>query len=162
VDEDIASVISDHFWAGCRPDDPDQGRAVDGLIHSALREIPTPDAWMVVPSGASPDPKALLLIGDRLVEIWIGRNDDAEYSLQFESRPLTNSGIVVGLESYDPRVYDGKADHKTKWSFKFSDGKSIRIHGGIQTKPDVALSAEEEFARAVSERVGQILGKAEV
>jgi hypothetical protein len=115
-----------------------------------------------VPSEASPDPKALLLIGDRLVEIWISRNDDAGYSVQFKSRPLTNSGIVIGLESYDPRVYDGKAGHKTKWSFKFPDGESIRIQGGIQTKPDVVLGAEEEFARTVSEQVGQILGKVEV
>lgn len=159
MDDEANSIITDHFLSEFKSDEPDEIRAVEALLYNTLKDLPQPDNWCPISEGISWKPKVLLLAGDRLVEVSASRNDQGRVRVSSSGRPLVNSGVVVDLESYDHRGFDGKAGHKTKWVFRFPDGKEIEIRGGVQTKPSVAPSGEDEFARAVSAQIGEVIGR---
>lgn len=159
MDDEANTLITDHFLSEFKSDEPDEIRAVEALLYNTLKDLPQPDNWCPISEGIKWKPKVLLLAGDRLVEVSANRDDQGTVRVNSSGRPLADSGAVVELESYDHRVFDGKAGHKTKWTLRFPDGKEIEIRGGVQTKPSIALSGEDEFARAVSAQIGEVIGR---
>jgi hypothetical protein len=159
MDDDANTVIADHLLSGFKFDKPDEIRAVEALLDNTLKELPQPDNWCPGDAADTWTAKALLLADDKLIEVSAYRDEQGAVRVKSLRRPLANSEAVVGLESYDHRAFDGKASHKTKWTFRFRDGHEIEIRGGLQTKPEVALSGEEDFARAVAAQIGEVIGR---
>jgi len=134
-------------------------RSSEGLVHHALRALPQPGAWhCLADEGGGAIPRALLLVGDRLVEIWATRDGgDGMARLRSLSRPLADSGVVIELDFGDRTTTDESVSYRTTWTFKFPGGDEVPVRGRVRTMPDEELDDAEEFARAVAAQVGNVV-----
>jgi hypothetical protein len=158
MDDDTSTVIADTFHAVYRFEDPDEARAVGAMIDYTVRTLPQPDSFVVDPDGTG-RARTLLLIGDRLLDLTIDRDDDAGVRMSYEDRPLVDSGVVIQLERFAAQIGTRGLGHRTRWRFKWPDDSEVQVRGGVTTRrmEDPALSGEEVFARAVAGKVGEVM-----
>jgi hypothetical protein len=161
MDDHLANVISEHFCDRLGVGEDEAGRELAGLIGHALRALPHPDEWLTNPERTAQEvsPAALLLVGDRLIEVSIERNDDAVRVLLTRNLPLANAGVVVetvwgGRETFG----EHGIRYQTETTLKHAHGPGTLIRGLVQIAPSEGLDPGEQFARAAAGRVGKVLG----
>lgn len=152
MDDNIAGAIIDDFFNHFKIVNPEDIRAGERVL-ATIRMLPEPEEWVLVPDGENGEPKALLLVGDRLIEVWSSQ-DDSGLRVKSESRPLVDAGVMIGLESFDSRAHDSGVSHRTEWRFKFPGDYEVLVPGRVTTMPESNTDDREKFARAVATKVG--------
>ena len=157
-DQHIA-LAADHFRSHLRLDDSDAGTRARRMFIRALRALPEPDQIVVGTGDENADPACVLaLVGDRLLEVWAFRDNDAEYRFAYRSRSLSDPPACVETEWGPLDRFPWGTGHETCWVFKLPEGPDVEARGtvsaGVEDQPD----ATDAFAREVASRVGQRLG----
>lgn len=156
MDDQHVITVADHFGSWLKVDGSDAGMRARRTFIRALRALPEPDQIVVVADGKDPDRvSALALDGDRLVEIWAFRDDDAEYRTAHRSRSLSDSRACVEMEWGPLDRFPWGAGHETLWVFKLPDGPDVEVRGTVSVAVEDQPDAVEVFAREVASKVGR-------
>lgn len=158
MDQENSWTLADCFanTLGLRTDTHDARTAV-ATIRRALAVLPQPDDWVYFESEDA-ESTALLLAGDRLVEIHASWERGEPANVSAVSRRLVDGGAVIELTWNGPEVAGQFIRHDTNWDFKFPDGARVLIPGVVTARSDEAgekLDEGEEFARAVAAALGE-------
>lgn len=139
-------------------DDTHEARTARGAVQLALLSLPQPDDWIYsYDDEAEGPPVALLLAGDRLIEVTAAWEGDGPASVKAVGRELVDTGAVIEME-WRGATFDGDVlQHDTSWAFKFPDGARIKVPGVVRAMPgeNETLDEGERFAREVASRLGQ-------
>lgn len=156
MDDQHVITVADHFRSRLGVDDSDAGTRARRTFIRALRALPEPDQIVVAADGDDSDgASALALIGDRLVEMWAFRDDDAEYRAAHRSRSLSDPRACVEMEWGPLDRFPWGAGHETRWVFKLPDGPDVEVRGTVSAAVDDLPDAVDAFAREVASRVGR-------
>lgn len=74
-----------------------------------------------------------MLAGDRLIEVWAFRDDDARPRIASATRQLSDAGIVVELEWGDRKHQRQPGHLHDRLGVKFPGGHEITLRGWVQT-----------------------------
>lgn len=159
MDEENAGRLSRAFGRTLRMmEDTHEARTAFGALQLALLSLPQPDDWIYsYDDEAEGPPVALLLAGDRLIEITAAWEGSGPASLKSVSRELVDAGAVIEMEWRGATSEGDVLQHDTAWAFKFPDGARIEVPGVVRTMPgeNETLDEGERFAREVASRLGQ-------
>lgn len=164
MDDNTSGAICDYFCQRFGIDgNTHESRGAEAVVRRALMALPQPDVWFCDPHGGlgeDVEPTALLLAGDRLIQVRAGRDGDeaSDVSLRSKSWPLVDSGAVIELMWGDREATQESVHIHTTWAFNFQDGESVVVRGRVQTMPEDGLDPAEQFARAVAAELGEHLG----
>lgn len=156
MDDQFVTAVADHFRSRLKVDDSEAGTRAQRTFIRALRALPEPDQIVVGADEKDPDrASALALAGDRLVEMWAFRDDDAEYRTAHRSRSLSDPRACVEVEWGPLDRFPWGAGHETRWVFKLPDGPDVEVRGTVSAAIEDLPDAADAFAREVASRVGR-------
>jgi hypothetical protein len=139
-------------------EDTHEARTALDAVQRALLSLPQPDDWIYsYDDEAEGPPVALLLAGNRLVEVTAAREGSGPATVKVVDRELAAAGAVIEME-WRGATFDGDVlQHDTSWAFKLPDGARIEVPGVVRAMPgeNEMLDERERFAREVASRLGQ-------
>jgi hypothetical protein len=156
MDDQQVITVADHFRSQLKVDDSDAGTRAQRTFIRALRALPDLDQIVVGADDKGSDCAcALALVGDRLLEIWAFRDDDAEYRTAHRDRSLSDPRACVEMEWGPLDRFPWGVGHETHWVFKLPDGPDVEVRGTVSAAVEDQPDAADAFAREVASRVGR-------